>query len=164
MCQRLEWFNLLWFKFWLPLIKSNQAVRYILKAVGWIVYIETAVRIPSIWILKWLARFSALFFDHRLAQRLKRPLDSVYCARRANGAKNSFARPSSYISALHCPLSSMATQDEPKSDLNLDAVLGELGSGGPFHIRIYCLLMVPVMLFSMYDMTYLFTSAGLDYR
>lgn len=53
---------------------------------------------------------------------------------------------------------------EVKRDLNLDAILGEIGSSGLFHTRIYCMLMVPVMLFSMYDMTFLFTSARLNYR
>lgn len=56
------------------------------------------------------------------------------------------------------------SSDEPKRELNLDDILAEIGSSGPFHIRIYCLLLVPVILFSMYDMSYLFTSAGLQYR
>lgn len=59
----------------------------------------------------------------------------------------------------------MATQtEEPKREFSLDDVLAEIGSSGPFHIRIYCLLLVPVIMFSMYDMSYLFTSAGLEYR
>lgn len=57
-----------------------------------------------------------------------------------------------------------ATADDPKHELNLDDVLSEIGSSGPFHVRIYCLLLVPVVMFSMYDMTYLFTSGALEYR
>lgn len=49
-------------------------------------------------------------------------------------------------------------------DFNVDTVLAELGSGGVFHIRMYAMLLLPVMLFSLYDTTYIFTTAQLDYR
>lgn len=46
----------------------------------------------------------------------------------------------------------------------LDQVLVELGSTGRFQMMIFVLLLVPVVLFSMYEMTYLFTTGRLDYR
>lgn len=50
------------------------------------------------------------------------------------------------------------------SEFGLDQVLVELGSTGRFQIMIFALLLVPVVLFSMYEMTYLFTTGRLDYR
>lgn len=49
-------------------------------------------------------------------------------------------------------------------DYGLDQVLLELGSPGRFQTGIFSLLLVPVVLFSMYQMTYLFTTGRLDYR
>lgn len=53
---------------------------------------------------------------------------------------------------------------EADVEYGLDQVLLELGSSGRFQIRIFALLLVPVVLFSMYEMTYLFTTGRLDYR
>lgn len=50
------------------------------------------------------------------------------------------------------------------SDVDLDTVLIELGSMGRFQIMIFSLLLLPVMLFSMYEMSFLFTTGRLDYR
>lgn len=70
--------------------------------------------------------------------------------------------------AQQVPAASNDTGDshvvEADAEYGLDQVLLELGSSGRFQIRIFALLLVPVVLFSMYEMTYLFTTGRLDYR
>lgn len=48
--------------------------------------------------------------------------------------------------------------------IDLDIVLSELGSMGRFQIMIFSSLLLPVMLFSMYETSYMFTTGRLDYR
>lgn len=61
-------------------------------------------------------------------------------------------------------ISAPTIADSAAEKYGLDEVLLELGSSGRFQIRIFALLLVPVVLFSMYEMTYLFTTGRLDYR
>lgn len=54
--------------------------------------------------------------------------------------------------------------DTKHKELDLEAILSDLGAFGKFQIIIYSLTILPILLISCFGLSYIFTAGQLEYR
>ncbi|KAJ6645297.1 hypothetical protein Bhyg_00501 [Pseudolycoriella hygida] len=54
--------------------------------------------------------------------------------------------------------------DKDSNELDLEAILSDLGQFGKFQIIIYSLTILPILLISCLGLSYIFTAGQLEYR